>query len=208
MGRHGGDGDQWFIAVMCVLLLAVSAAGLVHSVRGAVAGWIYHSAEFASVLPAPDTRLDLCQRGYKWYPWNYYFSIRAAELAFRQYEASPTNEAAAVWLAKAKLWCERGLVQNRYKSQLIRLQTRLLWPESPAAAIACWEAYTDWNYWNAYNHATLADYYAKAGAFDKAERQLDLIKAFPDYTDTAKAVAAERQTWDRLLHGDGEGWGE
>jgi len=89
---------------------------------------------------------------------------------------------------------------------LIRLQTRLLWPESPAAAIACWEAYTEWHYWSPYNHAVLADYYAKVGDFDKAERQLDLIKAFPDYVDAAKGVAAERETWARLLKGDG--WGE
>jgi len=203
-GRHWGSGDQWFLAVIGGLLLVVSAAGLTQAVRGAVAGWIYHGAEFASVRPSPETRLDLCRRAYNWYPWNYYFSIRAAELAYRQYEAAPTNQ--AVWLEKAKWWCERGLAQNRYKSQLIRLQTRLLWPESPAAAIACWEAYTEWHYWSPYNHAVLADYYAKVGDFDKAERQLDLIKAFPDYVDAAKGVAAERETWARLLKGDG--WGE
>lgn len=203
MGRHRGNADRWFLAVVGALLLMIATLGLAHSIRGAVAGWLYHASEFAATRPAPEARLDLCRRAYNWYPWNYYFSIRAAELAYQQYEAAPTN--AADWLGKANWWCERGLVQNRYKSQLIRLQTRLLWPESPAAAIACWEAYTEWHYWSPYNHAVLADYYAKAGDFDKAERQLDLIKAFPEHADAAKAVAVERQNWDKLLRG--EGWG-
>ena len=205
MGRQRGSGDRWFLMVMGVLLLAIALVGLAHSIRGAVAGWICYASEFAAKRPPPEVRLDSCRRAYNWYPWNYYFSIRAAELAYRQYEVAPTN-AVDAWLGKAKWWCERGLAQNRYKSQLIRLQTRLLWPESPAAALAGWEAYTDWHYWSPYNHAVLAEYYAKAGDFEKADRQLDLIKAFPDHADAAKAVAAERQTWNRLFTGDG--WGE
>lgn len=196
----------WAGAFLGVLLLAGSTVGVAHAVSGTVAAGQYFMAVCARPPPAPETVLALCAKAYGWAPWNYYFSIAAAELAYRQSETATTN--AAAWRRLSSLWCYRGLAQNPHKSQLVRLKTRLLWPDSPAQAIACWSVYTDWNFWEPYNHAVLAEMRAEAGDFELADRELDLIRAYPDYADAAAKVARERQARAAMLRGDEEGWGE
>jgi hypothetical protein len=206
MSRMRSKVDPWSGALLGLLLLIGSLAGVVHAARGAAAARQYFTAVYGRERPDSETIMDLCRKAYRWYPWNYRFSIVAAELAYRKSEAASTN--AAMWRGLATLWCERGLAQNPYKSQLIRLKTRLLWPEAPAQAITCWSAYTDWNYWEPYNHAVLAELHAEAGDFERADRELDLIRSFPDYPDAAANVTRERRTRAEMLRGDEEGWGE
>ena len=206
MGRSRTSTDQWLIALLGILLLVVAMAGVAEAVRGTVAAVYYQKATYGIPRPSTETALDLCRRAYGWYRWNYYFSIEVAERAYYDAQAGGTN--APVLLERARWWCERGLAQNPCKSQLRRLQTRFLWNESPAQAIAYWSAFTDWNYWEPYNHAVLAQLYAAAANFAEADRELALIRAFPDYADAAKAVEHERQTWDAMLRGDVDHLGE
>lgn len=188
--------DQWFLATIGILILVMSTAGLLYAGRAAWAARLSYRAQHG--LPQPDVEQVLAwsQRAYVLYPYNYYLSIFAAETAY--YRAGDVRgEAREERLRMAQLWCERGLEQNRYKSQLRRLKTRFLWEESPAKAIAYWEAYTDWHFWEPYNHATLAEMYAKAGEFEKADLELKLISAFPGFHDEAlRGVEKERRLWN------------
>ena len=86
-------------------------------------------------------------------------------------------------------------MQNGYRSQLRRLETRLLWDRSPAEAIAYWEAHTNWQYWEPYNHETLAGLYANYGEFEKADRELKLLVNFPAYEPTRTLIENEKKIW-------------
>ena len=199
MSRSQTRFGLWAGAFLGVLLLAGSAAGVAHAVSGTVAAGQYFMAVCARPPPAPETVLALCAKAYGWAPWNYYFSIAAAELAYRQSETATTN--AAAWRRLSSLWCDRGLAQNPHKSQLVRLKTRLLWPDSPAQAIACWSEYTDWNFWEPYNHAVLAEMRALATRSQGGVSELpdgtgsfgDLLKQSVDAVDRQRQESSALQ---------------
>lgn len=186
--------DQWFLATMGLLVLALALYGIRHGVRASVAAQLAREARYGSASTHVEYVLDQCQRAFKLYPWNYYFSIHAAELAYYTAE-QVTGELRTGRLRQSALWCERGLMQNPYRSQLRRLRTRFLWEKSPAEAIAYWEAHTRWQYWEPYNHETLAGLYAKYGEFEKAERELKLIEKFPAHAATRVMVENEKKEW-------------
>lgn len=200
--------DQWFLATIGVLILVMSTAGLWYAGRAAWAARLSYRAQHGFPQPDVEQILDWSQRAFSLYPYNYYLSIFAAETAY--YRAGDVREAARTErLRRAQLWCDRGLEQNGYKSQLRRLKTRFLWEESPAEAIGYWEAYTDWHYWEPYNHATLAELYAKAGDFEKAGRELNVIANFPGFhAEAFRSVEKEKKLWDESLNENTGEWGE
>jgi len=199
--------DHRFAAAVGVVLLVLSLAGTVHAVRAGLAGGLSWRAHYGAPKASPEEIAALCSKAFALYPCNWYFSITAAEAAYYG-AAEVEGEAKGERLRLAQVWCDRGLAQNPYKSQLRRLKTRLLWTESPTQAIAYWEAYTQWHYWEPYNHATLAELYAQAGRFAEAERTLSRIKAFPAYEAARNTVAKERRDWDAALNGTPGEWGE
>ena len=199
--------DHRFAAALGTVLLALSLAGAVYAVGASIAGALSWRAHYGAPKASPEEIAALCGKAFLFYPHNWYFSITAAEATY--YGAAEVEGAArAERLRLAQVWCDRGLAQNPYKSQLRRLKTRLLWEESPTRAIAYWEAYTDWHYWEPYNHATLAELYARAGRFDQAERVLVRIAGRPFYAEGRKAVDKERRDWDDALNGRVGEWGE
>jgi hypothetical protein len=181
--------DQWFLATVGVLLLGLASAGALHGLRASLAARLSWNAQHGPSSTNVERVLDQCRRAYVLYPWNYYFSIYAAELAYYQAD-EVQGDLRKERLDQAQRWCERGLMQNGYRSQLRRLKTRFLWEQSPAAAIAYWEAHTRWQFWEPYNHETLAGLYAKYG-----ERALGLIKAFPAYEVTRALIESEKISW-------------
>lgn len=186
--------DQWFLASMGALMLILSLVGVRYGLRASVAAALAHEARFGSSSSNVEFVRDACRRAYTLYPWNYYFSIFTAELAYYRADevSGPLRDER---LRQAEMWCERGLMQNGYRSQLRRLKTRFLWERSPAEAIAYWEAHTRWQYWEPYNHETLAGLYARYGEFDKAEQALKVIEKFPAYAETRAMVEKEKQEW-------------
>ena len=198
--------DRWSLAVIGAALLVVSGAGVVYGGRAAMASRLSCRAQYGSPPAGVEQILAWCREAYALYPWNYYFSIFAAEAAY--YKADEVRgDARMERLRQARLWCERALLQNGYKSQVRRLKTRFLWEESPAAAIAYWEAYTDWQFWEPYNHATLAELYARAGEPGKAEQSLKWVEGDPSYAQARETVERERQIWADITKGN-KGWGE
>ena len=189
------------------VLVGLSACGIWIGVHAGLAQVLYHSAKHGPNSGDVDRVLSLCCQAYDLYPWNYYFAIYAAEAAY--YRAGEPG--GARWrdrMESARLWCDRGLKLNPWKSQLRRLESRFLWEESPAKAISYWSAYTDWNYWEPYNHQVLAEMYSKAGDFGHAHREIALISSFPEADIARQTVEKERRTWDAMLRGDASGWGE
>lgn len=186
--------NQWFLATIGVLVLTLSCAGVLHGGRATLAARLSWKAQHGSTAPDVELVLDSCRRAFVLYPWNYYLSIYAAEMAY--YRADEVKGALHdERIRQAELWCGRGLMQNQYRSQLRRLKTRFLWETSPAEAIAYWEAHTNWQYWEPYNHETLAGLYAKYGEFEKAEAELKLITNFPEYKTTQTLIKSEKEIW-------------
>lgn len=189
--------DQWFLASVGGLLLLVSVAAAVHGARAGLAAWMSYRTQRNQASGDVERVLAACAKAYALYPWNYYFSIFAAETAY--YRA---GEVRGAWreerLRLSRLWCDRGLAQNPYRSQLRRLKTRFLWEESPGQAIEYWKAHTEWQFWYAYNHATLAELYARAGDFGRAQEELKWVEGDPSYAETRALVDRERALWEEL----------
>lgn len=199
--------DQVFISMVGGVLLVLSAAGVVHGVRASWAANLSRRAQLSATPLGVDEILASCRKAYALYPWNYYFSIFAAESAY--YRADEVRGAAReARLSQSRLWCDRGLIQNPYKSQLRRLKTRFLWERSPAEAIAYWAAFTEWNFWEPYNHATLAELYAKYGDRRQAEAELRWVEVDGSYGQVRQLVEQELKGWDSLEKGDAGEWGE
>lgn len=195
--------DQWFLAAMGSAFLVLSGIGVVHGTKAALAARMSCRAQSSSPSVPVDQILSLCQRAYSLYPWNYYFSIFSAEAAYYQSDAV-YGEARTERLRLSRFWCDRGLIQNAYRSQLRRLKTRFMWEESPAQAIAYWAAHTEWQFWDPYNHATLAELYARNGDINKAEQELKWVEGDALYEQTRKTVMDEKNNWENILRGNPE----
>lgn len=200
--------DQWFLAAAGAVVVLLSLGGVIHAGRASFAARLSYKAQYSVPPASVEQVVEWCRRAYSLYPWNYYLSIFTAEAAY--YRAGDVvGEARERRLSQARLWCERGLSQNVYKSQLRRLKTRFMWDDSPLKAIEYWKAYTDWQFWEPYNHATLAELYARAGEFGLAEQSLKWVEIDPAaHAEARLAVDRERKGWEESLEGKPVEWGE
>ena len=189
--RRRSKTDQWGVALAGLLLLGSTLAAAVHGARTAWAQDLYREAKYGGAAGDVPRVLDLCRRAYVLYPYNYYFSLLAADQAEHTSGSLPTPVAARQ-RHLARVWCERGLLQNRFRNPLRRLMARLLWTESPTRAIQYWEEYTQWEFWRPHNHAELAAMYAQVGDFDKAERALYWVQGDPAYETTRALIRREQ----------------
>jgi hypothetical protein len=200
--------DQWFVAVVGGGLLALSLLGVVHGTRAAVAQACYQRAKYGAAAGDVPEIVRLCRRAYAWYPWNYYFSIEASEWAYQAASVMEGEEARQDMLRQAQFWCERGLIQNPWRSQLRRLKTRFLWETSPSEAIRYWESHTQWQFWEPHNHRVLAELYARAGDFENAEKSLKWTAGTPEFEPARQVVLSEKTAWNEALKENAKGWGE
>ena len=74
--------DRWSLAVIGAALLVVSGAGVVYGGRAAMASRLSCRAQYGSPPAGVEQILAWCREAYALYPWNYYFSIFAAEAAY------------------------------------------------------------------------------------------------------------------------------
>ena len=186
---------KWHRNIGGVVLLLVAAVGLCQSVRGLVAQTLYFRAKFSRPLPALESTRQACRVAHWLYPYNYYFCLWTGEKA---YEASQqtTGEAALELTAVAEQWCDRGLILNPYRSQLVSLKTKLLAERDIDAAIEVWSKYIDWDYWDPNHHAVLAGLQAQAGDFQAAMQTLDMAKGSSHYEAARSEV---RAAWKREM---------
>jgi hypothetical protein len=196
-------GSKFVLVSLAGVVVGVGAlGGVVHGIRAGVAQAWYCRAKYGEPPADVDQSLALCQKAFRLYPHNYYFSILAAERAYATAQ-SASDAAATAWLRAAQLWCDRGLAQNVWRSQLRRLKTRFLWEESPAEAIAYWRRYTDWQFWEPYNHAVLAEMYARTGDLERATECLYWARGDPHGTEVRVLIrkAQEKQDAAAALEG-------
>jgi len=199
--------DPWLVAFLGVFVLVVSLGGLWHSLRAGMAQECYRQAKYGKPEADAELVLELCRKAYVLYPDNYYFSILASETAY--YTAASAGAGTKQRrLEQSAVWCERGLVQNWWKGQLRRLKARFLWEESPSKAIRFWNVYTEWQFWEPYNHAVLAEMYAGVGDFENSDRELGWASGTADGERARQVVENEKKEWNAILGGENKGWGE
>jgi tetratricopeptide (TPR) repeat protein len=174
-------------------LVAVSAYGVCYGVQAGIAHSMYHDAKYGDARGDYGQVLNRCEEAHALYPYNYYFSIWTAEKAFYTSFDVDKNEAEKR-IAAAERWCDIGLAQNFHNSQLQLLKTRLIERKSLPEAIKFWEAYVEFQFWEPYNHAVLAEMYTKAGDFEKAFDSLEWTKGSKYHDETAKTI---KDAWNR-----------
>lgn len=189
--------DPWFIAVIGVLIVIISAAGLKSSLQAGIAQAYYRQAKYGMPRAGMERVLELSHKAYGLYPHNYYFSILAAEMAHQASGSVQASDKRRL-MDQSIIWCDRGLVQNWWNGSLRRLKARHLWQESPVQAIMFWKAYTEWQCWEPYNHSTLAEMYAGVGDFEKAEQSLRLASGTPEGEEARLIVEKEREEWAQI----------
>jgi len=178
--------SRWLVATAGAVLLILSLAGVVRSLRAEAAQLLYYDSKFGANRPDVATLDERCRRAEALYAPNYYFPLLTAEQAYHaRYDAA--GQLIPGQVALARHWCERGLELNPYRTELRQLRTRLLELESPEAALAYWRECLDWAYWDPYNHAVMVELYCRVGRFEEALEHLRLIKGM-DYYDYASRV--------------------
>jgi hypothetical protein len=178
------------------VLVVVGLAGAAEALRAGRGQALYHAVRYrdgASLTPEDaDRRMD---RAHRWYPHNVYASIWIAEKA---YYTDPDRPLTAEREASAERWCTRGLRQNRYRRELRLLRTYLLMHRDPAAALAVWRRYTEWDFWSPFNQSVLAELYARTGDFYRARQALRWTIGTPHEAAARRAI---REAWERELRG-------
>ena len=176
-----------------VFLLVISAAGVYHGARAALAQSTYFIAKYGSARNNTRGILRRCETASRLYPYNYNFCVWAAETAFNDSVAREKSNTSGT-ADDAAYWCDRGLKLNFYNGQLRRLKTCILRENSLGEALNFWEDYVDWHFWDPYNHAVLVELYADSGDFARAAESLKLIKGTKEFK-----AASERlnQAWQR-----------
>ena len=187
-----GGYSRWALLVGGSLLLLLAVVGVAHGFRASMSYAGYHSVRYGSQAKQPDAMVvaKICRRANRYYPHNYFMNIMAGEKCwYAEANGTVTREAL---VEEARWWCDEGLSQNYFSSQLRKLKTNLLELESPVAAADYWEEYVDWDFWNPDHHADLVRLQVKAGDFDKAARSLLWVEGEPRY---AEASAYLREAW-------------
>ncbi len=187
-----------FLFGSACLLLASATIGLIHAVRATVAQGLYWQCKFGSVSSYPSwTRLSAtqrrCEMAHRLYPYNYWFCIWTAELAWYS-RLDPHGQEMVETMHVAELWCDRGLALNPWKSSLHLLKTRLLQRRNVADALHQWETYVNWHFWDPYHHAVLAELRALVGDFVGALESLDWVRGSSHY---AEAAARIQSIWEQ-----------
>jgi len=182
-----------YYLVIGLAMLSISLWGGKYSLRGAMGEWLYYKAKHGTTSRRVEDALALETKSLRLHPANYRLCEYAAEAAYnRAYEPGVTNTVELK--ASARFWCERGLALNNYSPYLRWLKSQFLWTEDPDAAIANWANYTEWHFWDAYNHAQLCEMYARVGRFPAAEAEFKWVKGSSYEADVRATIEAEKRT--------------
>ena len=170
-----------------IVLFILSASGFLYACRVTRAQVLYREAKYGAPSASPQETLELCEQSHRLYRRGYYLCIWAAETAYLN-RNGPDGGELRERVAVARRWCDRGLMLNPYDAQLRELKARLLARDSVAAAAAYWERHVDWNFWDPWNHAVLAELYAGVGEYGRALESLEWAKGSASYAVARKRV--------------------
>ncbi len=173
-----------------LVVAAAGVAGVVYSVRSAMAQNAYYRLKYG-VLAAmpPEQQEPVAVVANRRYRHNYYLSMLLAE-SFWNGRHTDDRPLSRQRVASAARWCGRGLEQNPYRRELRWLDALLIGLESPAKACERWQAYVDFAFWDAWNIASLVVLRAEMGNMEGAMELLPLLHGKPTYPWAWKALEA------------------
>lgn len=174
------------------VLLILGGLALKHSFKAGISQWHYYQGKYGSDRGDIRQFQLRCHKAIRYYPHHYRLCMYAAEETLREAEMPGTTNATE-WLQTSRFWCERGLALNNYPTTLRWVKATLLSKEDPEQAALYWKKYTEWHFWEPYNHAFLAKLYAKAGLFHEAEDELGWVGKGSPYYAEAYAVLTKAQ---------------
>ncbi|OVE75826.1 hypothetical protein BVX97_03160 [bacterium E08(2017)] len=183
------------------LLLLICIAGIIHGSVAASSHAIYKAVRYRpenEVTRAPLENSNRAEKSYSLYPYNYYFCIWTAENCWYNRHDDDGGEIETRVLA-AERWCDRGLELNSRKSQLRLLKARLMARRDARKAAEYWREYVDWDFWDSFNHAALAELYAAAGDIESAMNQLKWLTKPSDLEYARNEINA---AWKREMSGN------
>ncbi|MFO7534279.1 MAG: hypothetical protein R6X19_01105 [Kiritimatiellia bacterium] len=169
-----------------IYLICFGIFGGIWSVRATMAYRLYARI----ILDRPDTEtvLRLSRQSLRAYSRQYALCIRAAETAFAAVEKAPNPQAAEQLRNETVYYVGRGSDLNPWLMELHYLKARLAARESPEAAVAIWEEYVEWHFWDPGNLEILARFQEEAGQLREALSTLDYLKAWPRHNAWRKRL--------------------
>jgi len=176
------------------VLIILALAGLIHSVRAGASQIHFFKAYYEPGIGLDEIGTH-CDRAIALYPWNYSVCVLAADRYFEKgVNTGPYKEAGESFTISWK-WCQRGLALDKYDRRLVLRKAghKGLNQEGMEEALAIWQEYTDWEYWNPDNHYYLSVIHAHMGNFEQAEKELDLSKGSMYYEEGRNEVARTRR---------------
>lgn len=132
--------------------------------------------------------LRLAEESFAIDPRNYHFWALAADDAWNARAAAPTREEDARLRAAAELWCGRALKENPWHPKARVLWANILAERDPAEALRYWQGCVEWQYWEPFNHALLAELLARTGDFAAASNTLSRIQGRPYCEETRRLI--------------------
>jgi hypothetical protein len=172
-----------------IYLICFGIFGGIWSLRATVAYRLY--ARIILDRPDAETVLRLSRQSLRAYSRQYALCIRAAETAFAAAEKASDTQAAEQFLNEAAHYVGRGDDLNPWLMELQYLRARLAARESPKAAVAIWEKYVEWHFWDPGNLETLARFQEEAGQLRAALRTLDYLKPWSRHNAWRKRLQEE-----------------
>ena len=182
---------------LTLVLLGATFYGIIFSARASRAFQIYydtkyeHSAYESEVaqtgrpLLTPQEINDRCEEILRLYPFSYLTCHIAAEASYhnRHVDFYPLLE-------QSRRWTDRGLNLNPYHQSLtlrrVGIYEKLYDYET---ALMHMKTYTEWNFWDPFNHARLAVLHAKLGDFETADKELmTWVRYEPSFRETRKEI--------------------
>ena len=173
----------------------MAGTGVVGGVRTAIAQVTYFGSKYGAAKDDEQQVLKNCERAFMLYPHNYRFCTWTAEMAWygRHGEDGIQN---AQKRAFAEHWCRHGLSQNPFDRQLWMLEVNLLMDTELKTAIEKLEEHIEWDFWEPYHHAVLAELYSRDGRYGDAIDSLAWVKGSEYERDARQRV---REAWKAEL---------
>ena len=181
-------------------VMLLSVMGILYAACAGAAQGLYFRARYGGGKRDRGAAIADCRLSYLLYPRNYRVCGLAADLLFEEARtADGAGEDALPARQDAQHWCERGLSLDAYNRELSLRMSAVLaaMPGCQAEAVAVWERYTNWHYWNVYNQYLLAGLYAWSGRKAEALARLDLLKG-TRYFDAARRAIDEEMPFPRV----------
>jgi tetratricopeptide (TPR) repeat protein len=173
-----------FAAALGVLAAGVSLWWLPRCVREERASLLYKEARYGPSSNNVFRVLSLAERAYAIDPAQYHFWATAADGAWSARFAPGGAARDAELRDSAARWCRRTLDANPWHPKARVLRAAMLAEIDPQEALRYWRHCVDWQYWEPFNHAFLAELHGRCGDFAQAAAVLEGIRGMSYYEET------------------------